>query len=258
MADGGILSNMKTLIAFAMSSGLISCAPSVTAIVPLRLQFQEDLLCQAFRTDSLQLLEQFFNNWQRDRIPLSRDNRTHLSDVHRAVYEIFEDFSDRELASVPDRYTRSPFCMIQNEILFSLVDTSHFDDSMASKAVMDTIENFKPLPSSLRSRVVHVTPRYETLLQDFIKGTCPGSNKRAYDKPWPGWPRANFLEQKVHLSASLLGFRIHTLPWVSVQLDSTLTQALVKWSRGNIWGTDLFRVTNGRWEHVKSMGWAIE
>ena len=247
---------MKTLIAIAISIELVSCAQSTLVLKQIHLQ--EDLLCQAYRTDSLQLLEQFFTHWQRDRAPLSRDNRANLSAIHRTVYQIFEDFANDELEKYPNAYSGSPFCMIQNEIQFSVEDTAKFSRSFSSQDFSEVIEDFKPLPSSLQAKVVYVTPRYEKLLEDFIKGNCPGSGKRTYDHPWPGWPRANFLEQMVQLRASLLGFHIHTLPRVSVRLNSTLLQAFVYSSHGNIWRTDLFRNAGRKWVYVESFGFAIE
>jgi hypothetical protein len=247
---------MKTLVAIAISVELVSCAQSPFVLKQIHLQ--ENLLCQAYRTDSLQLLEQFFTNWQRDRAPLSPDNRAKLSPIEQTVYQVFEDFINDALEKHPNAYTGSPFCMIQNDIQFSVVDSATFAHSFSNHDFSDAIDDFRPLPSRLRSNVVYVTPLYETLIENFIKGHCPGSGKRTYDQPWPGWPRANFLEQMVQLRASLGGFHIHTLPRLSVRLNSTLSQAIVHSNRGNFFGTDLFRKTNGRWEYVKMIGWSIE
>jgi hypothetical protein len=247
---------MKTFFAIAISLELVSCAQSPFVLKQIHLQ--EDLLCQAYRTDSLQLLEQFFTKWQNNRLPLSRDNRARLSEIHQTVYQIFEDFINYEIEKYPHAYRGSPFCMIQNEIDFSVVDTSTFHRSFSNYDFSDAIDDFRPLPSSLHAKVVYVTPPYETILQNFIRGQCPGSGKRTYDQPWPGWPRASFLEQMVQLRASLGGFHIHTLPRVSVRLNSTLSQAVVYSYHGNISQSDLYKNAHGRWQYVMPISSSIE
>jgi hypothetical protein len=247
---------MKPLVALGILIGLVSCAPP--PLVIKHYQPQEDLLCQAYRTDSLQLLEQFFTNWQRNRVPLPHEDRAKLSEIHQIVYRLFEDYCDEDLNKDSSGYSRYPFCIIQNQIQYSVVDTAVFARSYSSHDYSDTIKDFRPLPESLRSKVVYVTPRYELILQSFIKGNCPGSAKNAYERLWRGWPTAGFLEQMVRLRASLLGFHIHSLPWLSVRLNSTLSQAVVDSYRGNTWSTDLYRIANGRWVHTESLGFSIE
>jgi hypothetical protein len=62
---------------------------SVTALYS---QSQKELLEEAYDDNSVQLLEKFFENWRKEKLPINDSEYNKLNDVQKDVYDLFYEF----------------------------------------------------------------------------------------------------------------------------------------------------------------------
>jgi hypothetical protein len=112
------------------------------------------------------------------------------------------------------------------------------------------LKDFRPKPNLLSNKIIYKNNLYDKTLDDFIKSDCGEDNETKYnDLTWRGWPRANFLEQVVHIRAAMLGFSYHTLPYVSLDFNSDLSEVIIHSSYTNRWTSELFAKSDGKWKY---------
>ena len=213
----------------------------------------EDQLCEAFEDDSIPLLNRFFEEWHQLKKPITDFEFENTNDTVRILYNVFNDFSNTEIRKYPKLFN-SPYCIIQSTLKFRISSRKHLDYPLPALTiiVVDTLKDFRPAPNLLSSKIIYKNDFYDKILDDFIKSDCGEDNEKKYnDLTWRGWPRANFLEQVVHIHAALLGFSYHTLPYVSLDFNKDLSEVIIHSSLASSWTSELFALREGKWKFIK-------
>jgi hypothetical protein len=209
-------------------------------------------LLNAYDNKSLTMLKQFYTQWQSEIKPISKKERSKLSDTLQKVYQVFEFYSN--LNEKPNRYNRSLYCMVQNQIEFSITNVDHITfplpDSLLIKK--DTLIDFRPIHKKLQSKIVYLSPLYLSVLKSFVNQDTLQINdveKKMYDKvDFPGWPHANFLANITEIRASTMGFLFTTFPDLDIEFNKNMDEAIVNSSIGfSFWG-ELLVKQSGIWK----------
>lgn len=216
-------------------------------------KFKLNILCNAYEKNSIEQLRKFFNMWHKEITPLSKNEKAKLNDQDKIVYKIFEDYTDYYLTSNLNLFNKKQYIMLQNEIDYFLYDSKN-------TSVKHIIYNFTPLPNNIdSSKIVFVSPTYKVTIKSFIETKCESRYESKYKKkPWPGWPKANFLERITHLNASLLSFHIYTAPYVSIRINPKKRESVIEWKLGFASGADLFCFVNNKWIFKEGLSRSIE
>ena len=182
----------------------------------------KDQLCEAFQADSISLLNLFFEERHKSKKPFSDFEFTFVSDTVKMIYKVYNDFCNREIEKNPGYYNLH-YCIIQNQIKCQISILEHLDHYIPDSCILisNTITDFHPFPEQIKNKTVYKAKLYDSVLEDFIKSNCGEYNEtKYYDLTWRGWPRANFLEQVIHVRAAIMGLASHQKIWHNHWLKS--------------------------------------
>ena len=211
-------------------------------------------LCEAFNEDSIPLLNLFFEEWHNSKKPFSDFEFNYASDTVKMIYKVFNNFCNREIEKNPGYYN-SHYCIIQNQIKYQISTLEHLNYPIPDSCILisKTITDFRPFPNKIKNKTVYKSKLYDSVLEDFIKSDCGKENEtKYYDLTWRGWPRANFLEQVVHIRAAMMGFSYQTLPFVSLDFNKNMNEVIIHSSLASSWTSELFVLSEGKWKFIKS------
>lgn len=218
-------------------------------------------LCEAYYDDSETLLKTFFEQWEKEIKPITGSELKILSDTLHNVYTIYDVYCNYELEKYPQAFRDCPYYIIQNEIKYTISDQEHISYPIPDSTIIlsKQITNFRPFPQNINKKYVYASSLYKAVLESFITDKH-GEEKKSkyYNNPWPGWPRANFLEQIVQLRAGLLGFHYYTLPYISLDFNKNMNEVIIESRLGNTWTSELFILKNDVWVYRRSYNFSIE
>lgn len=220
---------------------------------------QRNLLCESLCKDSIQLLQLFFERWHNEIAPISSKELMKLSDTVQTIYKMYEDYCDDYFVKYPKSRNNSPYCMFQNEISVSFYKNIHFrieTDAFApdsSKISEITLDNFRPLPTLAKSKVLYVSPYYNSLLDYYMSDSCNCSNETSNDRElWSKSKRAKYLGKMIKPWMSTNKYHFHTPPYVNLRFNYNMKEVIVEWNIGEAFGSDLFILSKGKWKYKDS------
>lgn len=122
-------------------------------------QTQEELLEEAYDNNSVKLLENFFENWRKEKLPINDSEYNKLSNVQKDVYDLFYEFYnplDMKHMKLEEweytMYENVKYVIIKNKIHYSFTKTLNqdeiFEDNIRAKYKDDSLEMVKFLNDS--------------------------------------------------------------------------------------------------------------
>jgi len=117
-------------------------------------QSQEELLYKAYETKSYELLDKFFENWRKEKTPITKAEYQSLTEIEKDVYDLFYEFyfpknttnlslSDFEY----DYYTKVKYFVILSKIYYSVLISDNYDSLVRihlKDFLIDTAKHFNP------------------------------------------------------------------------------------------------------------------
>ncbi|MBK7107416.1 MAG: hypothetical protein IPH62_19290 [Ignavibacteriae bacterium] len=219
------------------------------------------ILCQAYEEDSNKLLEEYFIKWSNEIKPISVNVLNELDINKKTVYSIFTDFQNFHISEYYSDFLKKPYTMIQNEIIYIITnsDTLYPIYSKNKNDIVDTLLNFRPMPDLVKNQVVYVNNKKKKQIDEFIKSDCCSKNENKYlNLKWRGWPRANFIETKTTLKASLWGFKYYSIPYVEFRINKSLNKVLISANNGSTFTEYLFELKENKWTYIETVDFLIE
>jgi hypothetical protein len=221
---------------------------------------QQKLLHEAFCNDSLPLLRQFFENWHREILPISYNERIKLSGIHQAVYKVYESFCNYDIEKNRNVYESYPYCIAQNEISYEVTSYNNLYESYPKLDIVekDTVKDFMVLPGGLKTNIVFATPAYKRILKNYLLDTCACIKRNADTSDVSKTSPVNFLQKLVFLRCNMGGYILSSLPLVRIVFNNIQSEAIVYWNGGGTGGSILFVLAYGEWKFKETFVTWIE
>lgn len=139
----------------------------------------------AYKHKDTTFLTPFFVHWQNDSQPISNSEFEKLSDVEKAVYEIFQEFYKQG-----QNLHQSEYLVVQNEINYKIVSDSVDLDTIDAFYAGDleyilsgSISDFKPNIQVSNKKIVFLFNNYLKALESLFEQGRGGWSKRAFLLP---------------------------------------------------------------------------
>ncbi len=215
---------------------------------------QEELLNLAYQKKSNRILGQFFSRWHQEIKPITEEELTSQSETLQTVYKLFDSFFKEHDGSRWNRvlYKGRSYFIVQGKVSYRLVEEpgKHGLMSVSSReehqqflASRDSIDNFRPIVKSSKTKVVYLTEKYETLLYNFV-----GMNRLTKEE---SSHRLHFLTKQIKISLNHWGNWWHMINhpeiW-HVEFDKKLQTAYMEYYFVAAGGSAYFDKTPQGWE----------
>jgi len=228
---------------------LLSCSnplgPDTTALS------QEELLNLAYQNKSNGMLGEFFSRWQQEIQPISEQEFASQSEIEQTIHEIFEKFYDPRYPSKlggsewgDKLYQGHSYFIVHNKLYYRQVDEPGSENTLwfSSReeyeqfvATRDSIDNFRPRLDFSKTKVVYLTEKYESLLNDFLGRDLSQVGESNIANPaqaeGESQNRLQFLKKKANIIPGHWGFSWHILTHPEIrliELDNNLQKAHIE------------------------------
>jgi hypothetical protein len=188
---------MKTKTLFSKRVFLIFISVFLFVSSTSYAQSQEELLYGAYETNSYELLDKFFENWRKEKTPITTLEYQRLNDIEKDVYDLFYEFyfpkntanlrlSDFEYTY----YTNVKYFVIKNKIHYHVLTSDNYDSLVRANLKdfsIDSTKHFNPFEANKKDESdflnMHATDclYWECTIKDsirdfepFIKDTSAG------------------------------------------------------------------------------------
>ncbi len=220
---------------------------------------EDVLLRSAYTSQSQHQLNSFCDAW--NKVYAQEANQPNYnSDWDKEIYQLFYDFYK------PSReYLESEYLVLQNEIVYIVVDSSRYGVGAASEySALDfnEIAPFWPQVRDTGQNVLYLTDRYKEVLNFYISEYS--GLESFYNSEWQSWEyvwdKVGFLESKFALYHNhwVPSFHYYSFPHVSmVIMNEDEPKAILfyrdSWSTG---GTAEYEKTGTEWKYTRTFyGW---
>lgn len=222
------------------------------------------ILVKAYKSDSIPLLEEFLNDWNRKSVPIT--NLDELSEVEKNAYEIYQDFFNpfsidkygkHEWGN--ELYSKIKYVIIQNNLQTIVLKTDSIDPSLISppdSIIKEKVNilSFKPNLRFENAKVLYLTSDYSGYLNKFLK-------KKHYKLGYggimnPAKAKGSAIEKQNFLNSKLLVLHGHwggywhleTHPQIGkILFNRDLTQAKIIFRIAYQGGESFYFKKDGKW-----------
>lgn len=203
-----------------------------------------------FYSDSKRLdsLKFFFDEWNKSILP-NADSFVKQNDTLISVYAIFKKmykpYNLSELGNweIADSFNIGfPYCVIQNNIYFSVVPSDTLNNYSSLQGDIDTITDFRPQTGIEKYKILYLVPEYHVALDSFLAGAN-------------NLPKAEAIRNFIPLTHAHSGSYWHlgTFPLIeTITLNRKLNEAIVRFQVRFQGGEAKLRNTNSDWEIVNA------
>jgi len=215
-------------------------------------QTQAELLEQAYREKSNDLLEQFFTIWRNEIPTISEIEFSNLNDTLKQAYNVFAVFY--KACNVDAEYL-----MVQNEMDIVITDTLYciekqeFSVKFFYKTNSFTrIKDFRPKINCEDKKPVYMSEEYRNILNDFLQKNdnmylsdplAPRVVGRESKRQW-------FLDKSLLISSHLSGYRFPYPRATGLTFDKNMQYAKIDYAWGYSGGYIFLKNKNGEWEII--------
>ena len=208
---------------------------------------QSELLENAYDLYLKVMLDDFFNEWEKELPAFKLENIK--NDTVKTIYEIFNSFYQPfDLTIFGSRlknyYNKISYCVIQNTLEYSIVDTIVFNRTLQWPIISrNIIADFRPDFLYKNIKCVFLSSKYISIINKFI---CNTSNIKG------NFSREHFISKAIKFDM-INDHDILTDPYCSsMYINKNFTKALIHCRIVNQWGRVQLEKTNGNWAIVKS------
>jgi hypothetical protein len=209
----------------------------------------------AYATQSLDLLDRFFEAWHRDPTLQPLSSNVALSDTVRAVYDIFRAYADSIFRTgLPFVVLLTSICYTVDDSIESVMSSWHWGDQYLyregsqynhrprlpyRKERIVWILDFRPVYQSRNARILYLGQAYDLALHLFLRPPESESDESYRLLAAESKRRAEFLRSRIPVLRGHNGyyFFFEPQPMIGrVALSKDLVYAEVSYSKGDFWG----------------------
>ena len=206
-------------------------------------QITEDLEF-AYKQREPVLIENFFSEWQKNVKPNSIEF-INQNETIAAIYSVFDTFyKPNDLmkignwACVDDINLNCEYIVIQNQIVYSIVNSSNINEVDLNISKKNLISNFRPQITSESKNVLYLTDEYEESINDFLGKES--SEPLEVEAMQPSQNQGNerkikLLKQHIPILHDYWGrtWQLETYPYVNrIIFNKSITKARVEFYAG--------------------------
>ena len=246
---------MKRILTFALTLACIACSS----------QGSLSDLENAFKNKSIEKYDIFLEKWSLESCPNNRIDT--LSNIHRAVYEIYQDFYNpfdlQRIGSGEfgnELYEGIKYYIIQNFIGIELLNTdslnfSTFENTSPFLIKKDSIINFRPKLELVQAKALYLYPTYDKIINQFLGHKYYPLGRGGIMNPakakGKSAERLNFLNSRLKIIHGHWDgcYHIETHPELfEIQFNKDITLARVNYRLVYQGGYAIYKSENGKWQ----------
>ncbi len=205
------------------------------------------------------LIDNFFSEWQKNVKPNSVEF-INQNETIAAIYNVFDTFyKPNDLlkigswACVDDINLNCEYIVIQNQIVYSIVNSNNINEVDLNFSKKNLISNFRPQITSESKNVLYLTDEYEESINDFLgkesmdpaQGDTLQSSQNQSNKR-----KIELLKQYIPILHDYWGriWQLETYPYVNrIIFNKSITKARVEFYVGFQSGQALLEKKGNKW-----------